>query len=109
MAHDGLIVRVFNDIIWVYEFQPDGLTALGSKRFIQRPQGHGLFLREKAEFMHYPVMKKMRMWYTFFCDHTFCEKEYRISKKQCAEYIGAPLAFMYLSEFIHKSRHLVKK
>ena len=27
MAADGYKVRIFDDIIWVYEYQPDGLTA----------------------------------------------------------------------------------
>ena len=51
MAHDGYLVRIFDDIIWIYEYQPDGLTASGNKRFINRPQGHGLWLKEKAEFI----------------------------------------------------------
>lgn len=91
MAHDGYLVRIYDDIIWVYEYQPDGLTASGSKRFIQRPQGHGLCLREKAEFLNYSFKQKAMMWYTFYCDHTFCEEKYRLTKKQCAEYIGAPV------------------
>lgn len=102
MAHDGYLVRVFNDIIWVYEYQPDGLTMSGANRFIQRPQGHGLWLREKAEFCGVSFADKLRMWYTFYCDHTFCEEKYRITKKQCAEYIGAPYPFILAAAVIHK-------
>lgn len=109
MAHDGYLVRIFDDIIWVYEYQPDGLTASGGKRFIARPQGHGLWLREKAEFLNYSLKAKMLMWYNFYCDHTFCDAQYRLTKKQCADYIGAPLAFMWLAAAAHKISHLLKK
>lgn len=108
MANDGYLVRIYDDIIWIYEYQPDGLTMQGNMRFIKNPQGHGLCEREKAEFMHYPLTKKMMMWYTFYCDHTFCEEPYRLTKKQCAKYIGAPLPFVWMSAAAHKISHLIK-
>lgn len=109
MAHDGYLVRIFDDIIWIYEYQPDGLTASGNKRFINRPQGHGLWLKEKAEFIGDSLCKKMKMWYTFYCDHTFCEEQYRITKKQCAEYIGAPVSFIWLSSALHNILRLIER
>ncbi len=104
MAHDGYLVRIFDDIIWVYEYQPDGLTASGNKRFLNRPQGHGLWLREKAEFLNDPLKKKMRMWYSFYCDHSF-----HLNCGQIAEYIGAPLPFIWLSAVAHKTSHGIKR
>lgn len=101
MAHDGYLVRIYDDIIWVYEYQPDGLTASGSKRFINRPQGHGLWLREKAEFLNYSFRKKLQMWYSFYCDHS-----HHLTCKQIAVYIGAPLPFIWFSAFAHKMRSL---
>ncbi len=108
MANDGYLVRIYDDIIWVYEYQPDGLTALGSKRFINHPQGHGLWLREKAQFLKYSLKKKMKMWYSFYCDHTFCDEKYRLTKKQCAKYIGAPVWFMYFAAAIRKVKGIFK-
>jgi mRNA-degrading endonuclease YafQ of YafQ-DinJ toxin-antitoxin module len=104
MANDGYIMRFFNDIIWVYEYQPDGLTASGSKRFLERPRAYGLWLREKAEFCHYSLKKKLMMYYTFYCDMSE-----RYSKNQIAEFIGAPKIVIYLSAFVHKLKHLSKK
>lgn len=109
MAHDGYKVRIYDDIIWIYEYQPDGLTASGNKRFINRPQGHGLWLREKADFLKYPLLEKMKMWYTFYCDHTFCDAQYRLSKKQCAKYIGAPVPFIWLSAVVHNISYKIRK
>lgn len=109
MANDGYQVRIFDEIIWVCKYLEDGLTMQGNMRFIKNPQGHGLCLREKAGFLHYPLTKKMRMWYTFYCDHSFCDKEYRLTKRQCAEYIGAPLWFMHAAAAAHRVSDLSKR
>ncbi len=108
MSADGYKIRIFDDIIWICEYLADGLTMQGNMRFIKNPQGHGLWLREKAEFLHYPLKEKMKMWYSFYCDHTFCDEQYRLTKKQCAEYIGGPLWFMYASDIVHKLKGLIK-
>lgn len=109
MANDGYKIRIFDDIIWICEYLADGLTMQGNMRFIKNPAGHGLFIREKAEFLHYPLKEKMKMWYTYYCDHTFCDEAYRLTKKQCAEYIGAPLPFIWLAAGVHEASHLMKK
>lgn len=103
MANDGYLVRIYDDIIWVYEYQPDGLTASGNKRFLERPQGHGLWLREKSEFIHDSFLKKMKMYYTFYCDHS-----YHLEKDKIAEYIGAPKFFIHLCAFIHKLKSSIR-
>ncbi len=108
MANDGYKVRIFDEIIWVCNYLDDGLTRQGSLRFFKNPQGDGLWLREKAEFLHYSKKDTMMMWYTFYCDHTSCDERYRLTKKQCAEYIGAPIPFMYLAAAVHKVSHFVK-
>lgn len=108
MANQGYKIRFFDEIIWVCNYLEDGLTRQGNMRFIKNPQGAGLCLREKAEFLHYPLKEKMKMWYTFYCDHTFCAEPYRLTKKQCAEYIGAPLPFVYFSAMLHELSHFVK-
>ena len=101
MAHDGYKVRFVNDIIWVYEYLPDGLTKAGSSIFLKNPQGYGLWLREKARFMGDPLTKKLKMWYSFYCDQTAAEPDHRLTLRQCAAYIGAPVPFMYLAALLH--------
>lgn len=103
MANDGYLVRIYDDIIWVYEYQPDGLTASGNKRFLERPQGHGLWLREKSEFMHDSFLKKMKMYYSFYCDHS-----YHLEKDKIAEYIGAPKFIIHFCAFIHKLKSSIR-
>lgn len=108
MAHDGYKVRVFDEIIWIYEYCEDGLTMQGNMRFIKNPQGAGLWQREKSEFIGDSFKKKMKMWYTFYCDHSFCDEKYRLTKKQCAEYIGSPLWFIYVSAAVHGVSRILK-
>lgn len=108
MSADGYRIRIFEDIIWVCKYLQDGLTMQGNMRFIKNPAGHGIWLREMAEFMHFSLTKKMKMWYTFYCDHSLCDEQYRITKKQCAEYIGAPLPAIWGAAALHKMLHVLK-
>ena len=109
MAADGYKVRIFDDIIWIYEYQPDGLTANVGRNFIKNPQGAGIWQREKAQFLGDPLKKKMKMWYTFYCDHTACDEAYRLTAKQCAEYIGAPRPFMWVVAALRAVKGLIRK
>lgn len=108
MAHEGYKIRIFDDIIWICEYRDDGLTMQGGMRFIKNPVGEGLCLREKAEFLNYSIIDKMKMWYTFYCDHTFCDEAYKLSKAQCAEYIGAPTVMVYVAAAIHGISRRIK-
>lgn len=109
MAHDGYKVRVFDEIIWVCNYLQDGLTMQGGMRFIKNPAGEGLCLREKAEFLNYSLTDKMKLWYTFYCDHTSCEEQYRLSLKQCSQYIGAPLPMIWGAAVLHGLSRIIKK
>ncbi len=104
MAHDGYLVRIWDDIIWVYAYQPDGLTASGNKRFINRPQGHGLWLREMAQFKGDSLKKRLKMYYTYYCDHC-----HHLEVKKIAAYIGAPVAVIYSAKIIHAAAQLRKR
>lgn len=104
MAHDGYLVRFYNDIIEVYEYKEDGLTKAGSSVFLNNPKGYGLWLREKAEFENQPFSKYLKMYYTFTCDLSS-----RLSSKEIAECIGAPWLLIAFFKHIHKLKHFVRK
>lgn len=104
MAHDGYLVRIYDDIIWIYEYQPDGLTASGAKNFIDRPQGHGLWLREKAAFMNDPLKKKLQMYYSFYCDHA-----HHLPVRKIADYIGASVVWIYFCKMVHGTMQRLKE
>lgn len=68
IAHDGYKLRFYNDIIWVYEYQEDGLTKAGNSIFIRNPLGYGLWIKEKAQFNNYSLREKIKIYYQFTCD-----------------------------------------
>ncbi len=85
MAWDGLKVRYYNDIIWIYEYKPDGLTNAGYQVFLDNPWGTALFFREKCVFFHYSLKAKLGMWYGFVCD-----ARYKLTGAEIAEAIDMP-------------------
>ena len=104
MAHDGLLMRFYDDVIWIYEYQEDGLTKAGNQLFLRNPQGYALWLREKAEFSGADFREKFKLWYMYYCEMSFCEEAYRLTKKQCADYIGAPLWAIQAAALIHRMK-----
>ena len=68
MANDGYKMRFYNDIVWIYEYRSDGLTKAGNSLFLNNPRGYGLWLKEKALFMNFSLIKRIKMYYTFSCD-----------------------------------------
>lgn len=100
MAADGYKMRFYNDIVCVYEYQPDGLTRAGSKLFLNNPRGYGLWLREKAKFEKISRLQRLKMYYTFACDLSD-----KLSAQEIADCIGAP---KWLASVILTSRKLRK-
>lgn len=85
MAADGWKIRFYNEILTIYEYQPDGLTQAGDDLFWNNLQGTGIFFREKAAFLHDSAGKKLAMWYGYAT-----EAADRLTDAQIAEYIGMP-------------------
>lgn len=99
MAHDGYRMRFFNRIIWIYAYREDGLTNAGYSNFVNNPQGTGLFWREQAEFLHFPLKKKLAMWYGYTCQSLpLCSPE------QIASYIDIPLWLVKAFQAVHSLR-----
>lgn len=104
MAYDGYKLRYYNDIIWVWEYKPDGLTKAGYKVFQNNPQGTGLFFRQKAKFLKYSFKNKFMMWFGFAT-----ENRNRCTKAQIAEYIGMPRWLVGPMLWAHTLVHIVRK
>lgn len=68
MAADGYKMRFYNDIIWIYKYMEDGLTAAGNTLFLNNPHGYGLWLRERAEFENWSILRKLKLVYGFTCE-----------------------------------------
>ena len=104
MARDGYKMRYYNDIIWIWEYKPDGLTRAGYKVFLDNPQGTGLFFRQKAELLNYSLKDKLILWYGYATDAMD-----RCTDKQIAEYIDMPLWLVPPIRWIHGLMHTLRK
>ena len=85
MAAEGWRIRFYNEILTIYEYQPDGLTSAGDDLFWNNLQGTGIFFREKAAFLRDSPVKKLAMWYGYAT-----EAALRLTDDQIASYIGMP-------------------
>lgn len=103
MAHDGYRMRFYNDIIWIYEYKPDGLTRAGDRLFWENPQGTGIFFREKAKILHDPPHRVLAMWYGYVT-----ELRGRCTKQQLAQYIGMPLWLVSPMLAVHSAVQFVR-
>ena len=104
MAHDGYKIRFYNDIIWIYEYKPDGLTRAGYRLFLENPQGAGIFFREKAKFLGYSPWETGKLWYGFATDAMD-----RCTDAQIAEYIDMPRWLVAPMRWLHKLVQVIKK
>lgn len=104
MAYDGYKLRFYNDIIWIWEYKPDGLTRAGYKVFLDNPQGTGLFFRQKAEYLNYSFKDILGMWYGFTCDAMD-----RCTDAQIAEYIGMPRWLVKPMKGVHALVQVIRK
>lgn len=104
MAHDGYLMRFYNDIIWVYEYKEDGLTKAGSSVFLNNPRGYGLWLREKAEFERIRFKDRLQMYYTFTCDLSD-----RLTNQEIAQCIGTNQLLIASCKAIHRLKHNIRK
>lgn len=104
MASDGWKIRFYNDILTIYEYQPDGLTSAGDDLFWNNLQGTGIFFREKAEYLHDSLGKKMAMWYGYAT-----EAVDRLTDAQIAEYIGMPRILVPPVRWIHGLVQFLKR
>lgn len=101
MSNDGNLMRFYNDIIWLYKYQEDGLTSAGSSIFIKNPRGYGLWIKEKMEFSNTRLKEKLLVYYQFTCDLAST-----YNTRTIAECIGVPNITIKGFVFVHK---LLKK
>ena len=101
MAHDGYKIRVFEDIIWIWEYLDDGLTIKGANnRYFDNPKGYFLWHIEKAKFIKTPFFRRVGLYYSFYCD--FRDK---LRIKQIANYSNTPIIYYYFFSILYKIKH----
>lgn len=95
MAHDGYLVRYYNDIIWIFEYLDDGLTKAGNKLFWDNPRGYTLWLKEKNVFQNKSKKEMLKFYYSMYC-----ELSQLYSINQIADFLDINKISLYLISFI---------
>lgn len=91
MAQDGYQIRCFNDVVYLREHQDDGLTNSILRTLVNNPQGYGLWLKEMMQQLGYSKVKRLKVYYSFYCD---LRKEY--TWKEIGSFINASKIEMVL-------------
>ena len=101
MARDGYRFRFYNEVIWLYEYQRDGLTSTGMSLYQRNPRGYALWVREKAD------IQGIRGWDRFMTYYCFCcEMKGLCSPAQLAEYLGISVAYVHLILTAHRLKNI---
>ncbi len=100
MAADGYRMRFFDDIIWIYEYKPDGLTNAGFRLFRDNPRGYALMQQEKAKFLSHSLF---RCRYSLYCD---LKDTY--SPSQIADFLGVSRGTIQLCAALHSGLSILK-
>ena len=104
MAHDGYLVRYYNDIIWIFEYLEDGLTKAGNKLFLENPRGYALCLKEKVIFQNIGIIGRIKCYYSIYCE---LYKLYSID--EIADFIQIRKINIRIFYFMRKIKELIKK
>lgn len=63
IAFDGYKLRFFNDIIYICDYLPDGLTAQGDSLLDRNPRGKGVYIYQRGKFgVTFGVKKWEEIW-----------------------------------------------
>lgn len=101
MARDGYRFRFYSDVIWIYEYQPDGLTGTGISLYQRNPMGYGLWIRERADILGERGMARFMTYYSYCC-----EMKPWYTPKQLARSLGISEAYVRLILFVHRMKNL---
>lgn len=100
MAADGWKIRCFNDVVYLWEHQDDGLTSTIMQTLIDNPNGFGLWKKELIVYLNFSFFRKIKEYYSFFCD---LKDTY--SLKKIASFIGVSYSLMKIFNVIYNLKH----
>lgn len=103
MANDGYKIRCFNDIIYYFEHQEDGLTNNILSLYLENPYSYALWKIELEKFLTKSLMKKLFMRYSLFCD-----LKIKYNLKQISKYTKTFICIIILFELIHRLKNIKK-
>lgn len=103
IAHAGLKIRWINEIIYLCEYQPDGLTANWDKNLANNPEGYALWLRQKMNYKPCTGYKRFDMVYGYYYTVNLAKRH---SLKYACEQLDYPVVKAYLYLPVRKAKRI---
>lgn len=91
MASDGYLLRFFNEVVYLCDYLPDGLSAQEHELFRRNPVGHGYFLAQSVAFGILTGLRKWNQFYSYYRQHRTTISLARISHNLHMN----PIAFLF--------------
>ncbi len=82
IAYDGYKLRFDNDVIYICDYLPDGLTAHYEELYDKNPEGYGLYIYQSGVFGKIRGLEKWKEYYRYY--NKF---KSRLGLKRTAEYL----------------------
>ena len=106
IARDGLRFRWNNEIIYLCEYQPDGLSAHWEKNAARNPRGYALLIRQKMDFTPCTGYARFHMVYGYYYTVNLVEKR---TMRYACEQLGYPLWKAYCFMPIRKGLRILSR
>lgn len=103
IAHAGLKIRWINEIIYLCEYQAEGLTANWDRNLANNPQGYAIWIRQKMDFLSYAGYDRFEMVYGYYYTVNLARK---YSMKFACDQLDYPLLKAYFYMPIHKAKRI---
>ena len=103
IAHAGLKIRWINEIIYLCEYQADGLTANWNRNMANNPEGYALWVKQKMEFLPCTGYEQFEKVYGYYYTVNLTKRR---SMKYVCEMLDYPLAKAYLYMPIRKAKRI---
>lgn len=98
MAAAGYKIRCYNDVIYLWEHQDDGLTNEIQKKIVSNPKGYGLWVAEKSKYLKLTFAQRMKAYYAFTIDMD------QYSSSDIADFVEIPWIVIALCKSLHYLR-----
>lgn len=95
MANDGYKLLFFNEIIYIAEYGPDGLTAMGDKKSLDNFQGYTLRSKELLR-SHIGSKRKLEI----LVKYSLLSKKKKMSIREESDKLGISLLFVIPGRFL---------
>lgn len=106
IAHAGLKLRWINEIIYLCEYQSDGLTANWNKNMANNPQGYALWLKQKMDFKPCTGYERFYVVYGFYYTVNLTKKR---PLKYACEKLDYPVWKAYCYMPIRKGKRICSR